>query len=93
MLITSNGDKKLSNGKQGIASGTSIVLVSGTLDGATLTLGYVDELANLIAFTDGVVTGIDTQYTVVHVIDIDIVLRVAGAGGSTNLSVIASGKV
>jgi hypothetical protein len=87
MNITGNGTYSLNDEVAGNSS--SVFYVAGTQGPAVLQLKYFSN-GTAYPFADGLfVTG--DQYEVTHGVDIDLVLVVTGADGSTNLDVIARG--
>lgn len=90
MKIESNGVFKV-QGKRGTGGGMSIVMASGTTGGATITLGYYDDYGTFTALLDGLLT-LGEQYQVAHGMDTVIYANVAGASGTTAISLLVNGK-
>jgi len=90
MIISKDGTIRVS-GKSGQGGGTSIVYLSGTTGGAVCTLGYFDDFNTFIPLVDGLLA-VDTQTQVDHGYNWPIVVRITGASGTTQLSLIINGK-
>lgn len=78
MNITANGEYQLRSGTD-----TTVVYVSGNLGAATVNVVYKDGAGSLIPFSNGALVAND-QYKIEHGMNIELLLEVSGADGSTN---------
>jgi len=82
----------LVKGRVGTGGGASVVYLSGTAGGATVTLGYYDDYETFIPLVTGLLT-VGEQYTVEQGGSaVNIYAMVASATGTTALSLLVNGK-
>ena len=83
--ITSNKNVPINKGSK---ASTTIVGVSGTLDGATVQFMRSNG-TGLVPMENNAIT-LDTEYKVQHGTEMDVYVQVTGAGASTNLDLVIS---
>lgn len=88
MILNSNGLTTLDSKFGGTC--ITIVSISGIFGSAVLTFGYLDDFKNFIPYIDGDIAGTDTQYRIENGLGVVPVLEIAGADGTTNISVLVS---
>ena len=87
-----NGTYNIASGKTGFGAGSSIVYVSGDLDGGTAKFAYTDAAGSLIDLVEGAVVP-NEQYIIEHGSVIRPVIVIEGAGGAVELHVAVTAKV
>lgn len=92
MKITTNGLFHIDTDIHGFGGGTSVVYISGTFGLAVVQLVYIDEGGNEVNLEDGLLL-VNTQNIVNHGEGATMAARVTLADGTTEIFIVAKGKV
>jgi hypothetical protein len=92
MKINTNGQHVLPSPLLGTASGSTVVLVSGSPGAALMTICYQDDDGVFVPLLNGAVSA-GTQYLVTHGIGVTIYAVVTGSDPTTNFNITLANKL